>query len=208
MNWPQIGSQILSTVIAVGPLGLAAKFYLDWSLKRLDASASERLENLKDALGQRRDSRQALIAQSNYATQKALELEFKAIQDIYEALGELDIALANWLPYNQVVKANETMEEMQERMSRTAQPLGTARDNTLRLITVTKLFYPLSIYEAVEACLQPVTAELFNIIRFRNDDLSESIERAEANRDRFSPLATHARSLLRQRLEELKRLPD
>jgi hypothetical protein len=30
MNWPRIGSQILSTVIAVGPLGLAAKFYLDW----------------------------------------------------------------------------------------------------------------------------------------------------------------------------------
>jgi hypothetical protein len=62
MNWHQIGSQILSTLIAgavaAGPLGLAAKFYLDRSLKRLDASAAERLEKMKDELNQKRDSRQ------------------------------------------------------------------------------------------------------------------------------------------------------
>lgn len=61
MNWPQIGSQVVSTliagIIAAGPLGLAAKFYLDRSLKRLDASAAERLEKMKDELNQKRDSR-------------------------------------------------------------------------------------------------------------------------------------------------------
>jgi hypothetical protein len=76
MNWPQIGSQVLSTLIAgavaAGPLGLAAKFYLDRSLKRLEASAGERLEMMKDELNQKRDSRQARINQSNYATLRSL----------------------------------------------------------------------------------------------------------------------------------------
>jgi hypothetical protein len=207
MNWHQIAIQIVTNVLFVALAGIVVKYYFDAAIKRLEGLNARQLEIFRDELNQKRDSRQALISQSNYATQKSLELEFKAIQDIYEALGELDIAFSNWLPYNQIVPLNETTEQMRERMFHMAKPLGEARNKTLRLTIVTKLFYPQAVCAAVQSCLDPVTAELFNL-RSRNENLGEAIERAQSNRDRFHPIAAHARKLLRERLDELKRLPD
>jgi len=164
MNWHQIGSQVVSYLIAgiaaAGPLGIAAKFYLDRSLRRLESLGAERLEKVKDELTQKRDSRQALINQSNYATQRALEIEFKAIQDIYAGIAELQIAMDNCRPYMTEATVSESPEERFERLTKPVMALNKSRNSMLHMIAITKLFYPENIYEAATACLTPVTREL------------------------------------------------
>jgi hypothetical protein len=212
MNWHQIVSQALSYIIAgiisAGPLGLAAKFYLDRSLKRLEASNEKQLETFRDELNQKRDSRQALIGQSNYATQKALEIEFKCIQDIYAGIAELQIGMDNCRPFMTHTPASESQEERFDRMMKPIHELNKARNDMLHLIATTRLFYPENIYDAAAACLKPVTSELLDFKTFEDSFTPAGILRAQDNREAFYPLATHADRLLRQRLDELKRLPD
>jgi hypothetical protein len=181
MNWHQIGSQILSTLIAgavaAGPLGLAAKFYLDRSLKRLDASAAERLEKMKDELSQKRDSRQALINQSTYAAQKAFEIEFQAIQDIDAALDRLLSAIAAVMPFPGLLN-NATPEQKKERLSKAARELTDAHKAVLDLLRLRRLYLPQAVDEAVHACIGAITREL--PIMFTDEGPSTDEERAQA----------------------------
>lgn len=210
MNWHQIGSQVVSYliagVVAAGPLGLAAKFYLDRSLKRLEASRAEQLEIVRHAFNKERDSRQALIGQSNYATQKALEIEFQAIQDLYAGLARLRVAMDNCRPWVDRVPLNETPEQKNARMTKPAKEVNDARYDLVLLMAKTKLFYPESVYEAIAACLPPATREVLDILKSDAFDGS-GFSRAQDNREAFYPLETRAGMLLRQRLNELKRLP-
>jgi hypothetical protein len=212
MNWHQIGSQVISTVIAgvvaAGPLGLIAKFYLDRSLKRLEASRAEQLEIVRHSFNKERDSRQAQIDRSTYVAQKTLEIEFKALQDIYAGIAELQIAMDNCRPYMTQVPASESPEERVDRLMKPVQQLNKARNEMLHLIATTRLFYPQNIYEAAAECLKPVTRELLDFKTFEDSFTPKGVERAQQNRELFYPLATNVDRLLRLRLDELKQLPD
>jgi hypothetical protein len=212
MNWPQIGSQavsyLIAGVVAAGTLGLAAKFYLDRSLKRLEGTNAKQLEAFRDELNQKRDSRQAKIGQSNYATQKALEIEFKSVQDMYAVLARLRLAMDACRPFSGRVPANETPEQEHDRLMNPVWELIRSRDDLLRLIRTTKLFYPDSIYESVDACLAPADVEIHSIF---SDGAPFSISgylAAQKNREAFYPLGRRAENSLRERLDELKRLPE
>jgi hypothetical protein len=213
INWHQIGSQVLSTLLAVGPLGIAAKFYLDRSLKKLDASAAERLETLKDELGKKRDSRQALITQSTLATQKALEIEFKVIQDLQSGIVRLHDLMFDWGPYMEPDLPDDTQWTKLARMIEHAKPLEKAHDDLLRVGREMKPFFPESIYEAVERCLHSSRAEISNIVAVEivtgdGANMREATRRAQENRNEFEPLAAAANNLMRERLAVLKRIPD
>ena len=78
MNWHQIAVQAVATFISTGLVGIIATYFVNAALKRIEDSNARQLESFRDALNQKRDSRLALIGQSNYATQKALEIEFNS----------------------------------------------------------------------------------------------------------------------------------
>ena len=87
--------------------------------------------------------------------------------------------------------------------------LQSARNDFLILIATTKLFYPESIHEAARACLPPITDELLQIFAFEDNPFSAAgFSQAQHNREEFYPRAIQAENLLRDRLEQLKRLPD
>jgi hypothetical protein len=211
MNWHLIVSQAISYVIAgliaAGPLGLAAKFYLDRSLKRLEASSAEQLEIVRHAFNKERDSRQAQIDRSTYATQRALEIEFKAIQDMYAGIARLTMAMESSRPFNQILLPSSKEGMIEMRVSHTSE-LDKASGDLLRLISTARLFYPSNLFEAAMACMSPVERELVDVYTHKDFDSPEALDRARQNREAFYPLATRAGNLLRERLEELKRPPE
>jgi hypothetical protein len=211
MNWHLIVSQAVSYVIAglaaAGPLGLAAKFYLDRSLKRLEASSAEQLEIVRHAFNKERDSRQAQIDRSTYATQRALEVEFKAIQDMYAGIARLTMAMESSRPFNQILLPSSKEGMIEMRVSHTS-ALDKASSDLLRFISTTRLFYPSNLFQAAMACLSPVERELVDVYTHKDFDSPEALDRARQNREAFYPLATQAGHLLRGRLEELKRPPE
>lgn len=205
MNWHQVLSLALyilvSALLSTGFWGaiwaVIGKWYFD-----------KKLETLKDELNQKRDSRQALISHSNYATEKSLELEFKAIEDIFAGIARLEIGMSNCRPRFDPSHPDEDAGIKRKRMMKPARELNNARNDFLRLIATTRLFYPESLYEAARACLQPVDDELVQIFVFEDDPFSSAgIEQADKNREQFYPRATQLSVLLRQRLAELKQLP-
>lgn len=111
-------------------------------------------------------------------------------------------------PFYDRIPANETPDQKNERMSKPATELEKARYEMLCLVETTKLFYPEAIFEAVVACLPPITAEIVDIVSSEDAFLVGGHLRAQRNRESFSPLARRASNLLRERLDELKRLPD
>jgi hypothetical protein len=207
MNWRQIGSQVVSTLLAVGPLGLAAKFYLDRSLKKLDAAAAGRLETLKDELEKKRDSRQALITQSNYATQKALEIEFKVIQDLQSRMVRLQGVIHDWEPYG-TGRESDVRGGSPSSSGALARPLDSAREDLLRLCREMKPFFPEPIFDAITACLGPVQDEFVNILTWDRNRMTEAVSRSLTNRNQFEPLAAEANKLMRERLAFLQRIPE
>jgi hypothetical protein len=214
MNWPQIGSQVVSTliagIIAAGPVGLVAKFYIDRKLKKLDARDAERLESVKDDLGQKRDSRQARIAQSNYATQKCLELEFEAIADLFAGIATLNLAMDNCRSSMQRNPPGETDEQRRDRWIKPARELAEARNAFLTSLANAELFCTGSVHKAATECLRPVWNEMLQIFTSQDPDPFSPIGylQSEKNKEQFYPLARRAKEQLRSRMDELKRLPD
>jgi hypothetical protein len=212
MNWHQVGSQVVSTliagIVAAGPVGLIAKFYLDRSLKRLDARNSERLERMKDELNQRRDSRQALIGVSALAMGKAFEIEFQAINDIDAAFLNLSTNVfmfssdATWI-------RQEASER--ERTVAVAGELAESNRTIFALLTTAKRYIPETLYRAVFDCIKTVSEQNTQVIQIipPSDTVSEEErQQIQSLMQPCLPLVYLADTAIKQRLQELKRLPD
>jgi hypothetical protein len=199
-------SILFSTLLSTGLCGaiwaVVGKWYFD-----------KKLEILKDELGQKRDLRQALIERGTLATQKALEFEFKVIQDLQSGIVRLHELMSDWGPYMEPDFVNDTKWTKLVRMIEHAKPLQTAHDDLLRVCKEMKPFYPESIYEAVEKCLQMAREEIHNlhtceIVTTDSETFREVTQRAQENRNAFEPLSAVAYNLMREHLASLRRMPD
>jgi hypothetical protein len=164
---------------------------------------------MRDVLLQQRDSRQARISLGRFATEKAVELEFKAVQDLYAALARLANAHEACRPTFESVPANETLQEREERMLKDAIALQTALADTQRLLDTVRLFIPDELHDVISESMRPAHKEIVDISVYRDDRFTPAgYLRASDIREQGYKVRFAAEKALRERLEELKRLPD
>jgi hypothetical protein len=192
------------------PSCLIAKFYFDRKLKKLEARDAERLELTRDRFNQRRDTRQARITHSNYATQKAVELEFQAIVDLHAGIARLTLAMDNCRPFSGFSPSGETEREPRARLIEPVNRLAGARNDFLTLLANTELFCPQFVHDAAKNCLRPVWLEVLQVFASGDHDPFSPIGflQSQKNKEQYGPLARTAKNALQTRMEQLKRLPE
>jgi hypothetical protein len=207
MNWHQIAFQLVTSALFATIVGIVLTFAFNATIKRLEDSNARQLESIRHGFNKERDSRQAQIDRSNYATQRALEIELKAIQDMYAGIARLRLAMESSRHPNPRIRPTTPQEQIEILPGHTRE-LDKASGDMLRLIMTTRLFYPGELFEAAVACLKPVTDEVVDIQTHKDYGSPEWLDRARQNREAFYPLEERAGNLLRERLEEFKRPPE
>jgi hypothetical protein len=180
-----------------------------YRIKDVERRNSESLESIRNSLVQQRDSRQARIGLGRFATERALELEFKAVADVYAALARLRDAHDSCRPMFGFAPVGETAEEREERYNKGASALWEAFANAQRLVDTVKLFIPEALCKVIQASMEPAHNKLVDISVYTEDRFTTGgMVRALKIRENGKEVRIQAEKALRDRLEELKRLPD
>lgn len=211
MTWTevaQVGAAVIASVGGAGVILLGVSGFLGkvWAERILESDRrrfADELERAKAELERATRRLQTSLDHLVTVNRAQFEAEFATLQVVWAAVSNLRRTLLAVRPTASIVPVDDTKDAKLERLSQRIQAFSTAHDALLAAVDDRSPFYPMEIFEALDALLKESNTELTLVQTDEPFTLGWFREGREANL-RVRQLCSQVSDRIRERLASLK----